>query len=336
MLDFFGSVRQWLPVPIGNGSIQPVRWLLLEANRLAVTGMLLGVTFVSILTVGTVWPFEVQRLLTETEAVQTVLNTFMRGIIILVSIVVSINSIVLSYDITPVGTQEDRIEGTLEFRRQLSEITDADESPTDPTSFLRLMADAIRERAESLEDVLEGADQEFGRDVEGYIQSITESADSLEASLGSAGSADFGVLWVGLEADYGSFINRSRRLASNYGDASDEATERFNDLIQALEVFATGQEYFKTLYYSREISELSLALLVISLPAILVTAVTILAINANLFPDVQLLGFPPFLTFVAATVTIALAPYLVLTSYMLRVATVAHRTAGTGPFKLRS
>ena len=76
-------------------------------------------------------------------------------------------------------------------------------------------------------------------------------------------------------------------------------------------------------------------LLVVSLPSILVTAIAILAINANLLPDIWLFGLPPLLTFVAAMFTVALAPFLTLTAYMLRVATVAQRTAGTGLFSLR-
>lgn len=81
---------------------------------------------------------------------------------------------------------------------------------------------------------------------------------------------------------------------------------------------------------------LSRTLLLVSLPAILVTATTILAINANLLPQVWIFGLSPLLTFVAAAFTAALAPFIILTSYMLRVATVSLRTTATGPFVLRS
>ena len=52
---------------------------------------------------GTIWTFEMSRILTETPAVQTILTSLLSGNILLVSIVVSINSIVLSHDITSVG-----------------------------------------------------------------------------------------------------------------------------------------------------------------------------------------------------------------------------------------
>ena len=81
---------------------------------------------------------------------------------------------------------------------------------------------------------------------------------------------------------------------------------------------------------------LSRTLLIISLPAILVTVVTILAINANILPQIWILGLSPLLTFVAAAFTIALAPFIILTAYMLRVATVTLRASDTEPFVLHS
>ena len=330
-------LRSWVPIPERGFRIYLVRWILLDANRYAVTGALLTVTFLTILTIGVIWPFEMQSLLTETQAVQTVLNTFLSGIILLVSIVVSINSIVLSYDITSLTSQEDRIQATAQFRRDLDEITEAEENPTDPIAFLQAMAESIRERATALETGLEDADREIVRDVEAYVDSVTDTADTLESSLDRSRGSEFRVLWLGFEADYGRFMNESRRLASRYDSTGTAvSTDRFDDLIEVLELFAVGREYFKTLYYSHEISELSRTLLIVSLPSILITASTILAINANLLPDVWIFGLPPLLTFVALAFTIALAPFIVLTAYMLRVATVARRTAGSGPFTLRS
>ena len=336
-LDTIRRWRSWFPVPSLDEGVNLRRWLLLDGDRYAVTGALLSVTFASILLIGTLWTFEMQRLLTETQAVQTVLTAFLSGIILLVSIVVSINSIVLSYDITHVSAQQDRIEGTMDFRREVGRLADGEESPSDPNAFLRVMAEVVRERAQALEDVAEGGEGEFATDVREYAESITDTAEDLERSLDSVGGGEFGVLWLGLETDYGSLINRSRRLTTSYEDQfSEDAEERFEELLRALELFATGREYFKTLYYGREISDLSRTLLVVSLPAIIVTASTVLAIAAQLLPDVWVFGLPPLLTFVAVVFTVALAPFVVLTAYMLRVATVARRTASAGPFVLRS
>lgn len=337
VIDEYRSWRSWLPIPTQGYRPNVGRWLLLDGNRYAVTGALLLVNFVTLLVVGTVWTFQLSRLLTETQAVQTVLTAFLSGIILLVSIVVSINSIVLSYDITHLSAQEDRIEGTMEFRREVGRLADADEDPSDPDSFLRVMAEVLDEQARSLADATRGSDEAFVRDVEEFVDSVTRTANRLEQSLDRVVGGQFEVLWLGLELDYGPLMNKSRRLTmSDSGHLDDEAEARLDELMRSLELFATGREYFKTLYYNREISQLSHTLLVVSLPSIIATATSILAIDAQLLPDVWLFGLPPLLTFVAGMFTVALAPFLVLTAFMLRVAKVSRRTAAAGPFVLRS
>jgi len=327
--------RRWVPVPTSDGGIQLGRWILLEGSRHAVTAVLLLVTFLATLGIGELWTFEMQRLLTETPAVQTVLNSFMGGIILLVSIVVSINSIVLSYDISHLSAQENQIEGTMQFQQEIGDLGNG--TPADPTSFLLTMAEAITETAQELEALVDAENEEFVTDVEEYVESIVSTAEHLDTSLERTTGGEFGVLWVGLETDYGPLLNRSQALVTEYDThLSDQARAQFEELMRVLKLFATGREYFKTLYYSGEVSELSRTLLLISLPSIIVTATTILAINAQLLPDLWLLGLPPLLTFVAIAFTVSLAPFIVLTAYMLRVATITRRAVARGPFVLQS
>jgi hypothetical protein len=333
--DTIQGWREWFPVPTAGGRPWIVRWVLLEANRNAVAGALLTGVFAALVAMGTIWTFEMQRLLTETPAVQTILNTLLSGIILLVSIVISINSIVLSYDITSIETQEERIEGIMEYRQQIGEMTDREVSPTDPASFLEVMGEVIHDRAEALKEVSDGTDEEVAEEIEEYIGEVTGTVERLGGSFESATGAEFGVLWLGLDVDYGDHLDRSRALKTSYGtDMSESFGDRLDELVQAFELFAIGKEYFKTLYYSNEVAQLSRTLLVVSLPAILFNAGAILAINAELFPQMGIPGISPLLLFVAITFTISLAPYLILTSYMLRLATVARRTASAGPFSL--
>ncbi|EMA70747.1 hypothetical protein C461_00622 [Halorubrum aidingense JCM 13560] len=306
--------------------------MLLEANRLAVTGALLTFVFVSFVLLGTVWTFEMQNLLTETSAVQTILNTLLSGMILLVSIVVSINSIVLSHDMSSVSNQEDRVEGASSFRRELSELSRPDENPSDPTSFLRVMSRTIRERAQRLDD--DGLDADGTEEIRTYASSVAEMADKLGAVENTDG-AEFAVLWKGMEFRYGAQMEQSRTLRSVHKSAgTDRLKDQLDHLTDALELFAIGKEYFKTLYYTQEVSKLSQTLLVITLPAILINASMILAINAQILPDVWVLGVPPLQLFVAAAFTVSLAPYVVLTAYMLRLSAVARLTSSAGIFSL--
>ena len=328
--------RAWFPIPVAGRGAQLRRWLFLEGNRYAVTVSPLLGYFITIIVIGTVWAFEIERLLTETTAIQNLLNTFLNGIILLVSIVVSINSIVLSYDISSMNSQQDRIEATVDFRRKLGQIGIGEETPTDMSSFLRVITDAIQERAQVLVDETKGTDGEFAVDVANYCESVVKMAEDLDKSLHRSGGGEFGMLWIGLETDYSLLMDQSQSVASKHQDDIDSDTEtQLEELLQILELFATGREYFKTLYYTREISKLSRTLLLVSLPAILITATAILAINANLLPNIWFFGLPPLLSFVAAAFTIALTPFLILTAYMLQLTTVALRTSAAGTFVLR-
>ena len=327
--------REWLPDPSGRRGVRLAQWVLLEGNRHAVTGALLTVTFIAILAIGTIWPFEMQQLLTETGAVQTILNTFLGGIILLVSIVVSINSFVLTYDIISVGAQEDRLRGTLDFRREIGNLTETEHSTLNPTSFLSMMIGVINQRANELTTVTEDLDGSDAEEISDHIETILQTIAYVEQSVDQTGGGEFSTLWLGLDLDIGPLMDRSRVLQLKYADElSDDSKEKFESLIRAFELITTGRHFFKTLYYRREFSMLSRTLLVISLPAILVTAVTILAINANILPQIWILGLSPLLTFVAAAFTIALAPFIILTAYMLRVATVTLRATDTEPFVL--
>ncbi|WP_144905576.1 hypothetical protein [Halobellus captivus] len=326
----FSKWRDWFPVPNWTTGFNLKRWVVLDADRLAVTGALLTVVFTTFMVISTFWTFQMQTLLTDTSTVQTILNTFLSGMILLVSIVVSINSIVLSHEITSVETQENRIQGAMKFRRTLGELTDDREKPSDPSSFLKAMSRIISARAQALTSDLDGVELEFAKDIDEYAASVSDAAEQL-GEVEETSGAEFAVLWKGIGFDYGSHIERSRTL----GSFNDASSERFDELIKAFELFAIGKEYFKTLYYTTEVSQLSRTLLVVALPAILLNASAIMAINGGVLPDGQILGIPSLQTFMAVAFTISIAPYLVLTAYMLRISTVARLTASGGIFSLK-
>ncbi len=327
--------RNWFPIPATGVRPKLIQWVLLDANRLAVTGALLTLVFATIMMTGRVWTLEMQVILTESSTVETLLETFLGGIILLVSIVVSINSIVLSQDITSIGSQEDRVRGVMEFRREIGNLTKSGEPPTDPAAFLDVMSSIISERARNLTDETDHLDDAVVEEIQDYADSVVEIVDEV-GEIDKSSGADLALLWMTFELDYGRHYNRSRSLrSSGETSLSQTADEPLDGLVEALQLFAIGRGYFKTLYYTKEVSRLSRTLLIFSLPAVLTTAIAILAISANLFPQVWVFGLPPLQSFVATMFTISLVPYIILTSYMLRLSTVAMRTATGGPFSLK-
>lgn len=330
LLRWLQQYRDWVPVPDADGRLRLRRWVLLEGSRMAVAGALLTFVYVALMSIGIIWPLEMQVLLTETSTVETVLVAFLSGIILLVSIVVSINSIVLSQDMTSVDEQEERIRGTGEFWQDVNDLTDTAESPSNLRSFLEVVTTVITENAEEVTRSADGLDPDLYEEVQEYADSVTGTVDHLHNLDGTRG-ADFALLWTALEVKYGPLLDRTHVLQSQVQESHPESyNDSLNSLLEGFQLFAVGREYFKTMYYTREVSRLSRVLLIISLPIIVVTASAILAISADLFPNWWVLGLPPLHSFVATTFTIALLPYIVLTSFMLRLSTVAKRTNTEG------
>lgn len=313
-----------------------VHWVLIGADRNLLTLLLEVAIFVVLVAAGTLRPFEMQTLLTETRGVQTLFNTLLSGIILLVSIVVSINSSVLSQQITSLGTQQERVEDTLEFRESLEAKSDAGVSPVRPRAFLGYILGTIGETATDLRGrVAESPDREFGAAATAYLDDVIERTDAVRGRLDEADGRPRDALFVGLEYDYSRRIFGARRLCNEYDDSlTDAEAEGFDELVNALQFFATGREYLKTLYIERELGTLSKTLLYVSLPAIVFVSYTLLAIDAGLFPTVTIPGVPRLLPYVSFAFVVALSPFIVLTSYVVRVVAVSERSLAAGPLVL--
>jgi hypothetical protein len=135
--------------------------------------------------------------------------------------------------------------------------------------------------------------------------------------------------------DYSWQVYALRRLKLEHGDElSGDSLEQTDELLSVLKYFSIGREYFKTLYFKRELANLSRALLAISFPAIIVLSFTLLAIKAGLVPELSVLGIPSIVPVVGLAYVIGLAPYTLFSAYVLRSATIANRTLAAGPFIL--
>lgn len=84
---------------------RPIRWLLLTGSRRSPTLLLSVLVLGVLLAVGTVWEIEMERLVNETRAVQSLFNTLLGGIILFVSVVLSINIAVLAQELGPLQTK---------------------------------------------------------------------------------------------------------------------------------------------------------------------------------------------------------------------------------------
>ncbi|WP_458187467.1 hypothetical protein [Haladaptatus sp. NG-WS-4] len=313
------------------------QWFLLRGARTSVSVFLLASVLVFMLTLSSIRPIDMRTLLSETNTVQSMFNTLLSGIILLVSIVVSINSIVFSQEITDIENQRERIDASLRYRDRIEEFMDSDVSPARPAEFLRAILHVINQQTTALANIAaKSDDDEFRREAEAFSDWVTADAERTAETLSNAEFGTFRVLLTGLYYDYSRHLNAARRFKRKYGHSlADDEREAINDLVDTLKFFATGREYFKSLYYKRELARLSSRLLYVSLPTIVFSSYVLLALDTNIFPETSAFGVSPLLLFVSISYTVALAPYIILTSYVIRAVTVTLNTLAAGPFILQ-
>lgn len=315
-----------------------IRWVLLYGDRRVLALITILVILSTLLVVGTVWEFEMERLVTETRAVQTLFNTLLGGIILFVSVVLSINTAALAQEFAPLQVKLARIEDSIEFQIELEELVDEGVSPAGLQPFLEYVIGAIHAETESLRTSEDSTGDERARaDLLAFVDELDTQLSLIKNRIGRTNPQVSIVLLSTLDYSYARHINVTRRLKSVHGD---ELTESDHDslakLLQVLTILASGREYFTTLYFKRELRNLSSSLLVLSLPVIVFTAYVLLAIDAGLFPRTTLLGLGSRLLYVNLAFVIALSPYVLLSSYMLRILTVSKHSLESTVFTLDS
>ncbi|WP_254864475.1 hypothetical protein [Halovivax gelatinilyticus] len=310
-----------------------VRWILFDGDRERVAGALLGFVFGLLLVMGGLWPIEYQELLTETDTVQMVFNTFLSGTILLVSIVVSIAAVGISQELTSLSDQSERVDTIMEFQSDIEEREIVEVSPARPGQFMAVVLRALKDQASELQSPDGTKDASYREEVDRLQEDIQENAEEVLTTLSRVENGSTDELLTGLSYDSSWQLYQSRRILVKYGDELTEDERACIAEIQAtLRKLMVSREYFKTLYYKLELSDLSRTLLFVSLPIIVFITYVLLALDAGVFPDLAFFGYTPLSVFISLAYTIALAPYAVLTSYVLRAATVTKRTPEEGPF----
>lgn len=324
-----------------RGSVEPhrresflKRWFLFEGNRMHVAGLLLVSVFVVLLLLGAIWPVGYVNLIAETTEVQTIFNTLLGGVILLVSIVVAVASIGITQEITSLGDQSERVAMSLDYREEIEHRHATETSPGRPGQIIVALVRTIQRESHALETIAsEHPDAAFVDEIEALTADIDANIGELLTTLKHAKAGDTSELLVGLDYDCSWQLHQAFRLRQTCGDElSEDELATLDNLITTLQEFMTGREYFKTLYYKREFSNLSTMLLVVSLPVIIFVTYVLLALNSGIFPEMTVAGVSPLAIFISFAYTVALAPYIVLTAYVLRAASITKRTPAIGPF----
>ena len=312
-------------------------WLLLDADRRVIAAIPLGLVFVSLVLLGVLDPAPLSRAIDTSDPIETVFQGFLTAIITGVTLVVTINQLVLSQELGAVDDQRERMAGAMEFREDVEATIEAPIVPPEPSSFLRAIVEVTGTRANALEDaVSESRDEQFIERTENYVDSLAGNAEAVGNKLDGAQFGTFDVLFAALDYNYSWKIYEARRLRNEHEQSLTDATDdAFEGLIEVLEFFGPAREHFKTLYFEWELIDLSRAMLYSAVPALVVILGGIpYADNPGSIPGTTF-GVENVVWVASAASTVALLPFVLLLSFVLRIATVAKRTLSIGPFILR-
>lgn len=309
------------------------RWVLVSGNRWLVSAIVLFVVGFGLVVLGSIWTDELLTMLTETQVVRTVFITLLSGIILLVSIAVSINSIVLSQEITALGDQRERVEDTFAFRDAVQEHTRPEVSPARPAVFLRTIFEAIRSNAEELAEDVPADSTPLHDQVVALRDDVVAQLDVVEDDLRAGQFGTSEVLTAGIRYDYSHQVRAASHIRREHENVlTDEQDRRLDELLTVLKYFTIGREYFKTLYFKREMANLSRGLLALAFPAVVFLSYAIVTLEAGLIPDLSAFGVPAIVLFVGVTYVVGLAPYTLFSAYVFRTATISLETLSAGPF----
>lgn len=297
-------------------------WVALSGDRRIVAGLLLAVGFAQTVAIGFVIRTPQSAALASENTAIALTSALLSGTLLLFSIVVSINSLYVSQQQNQLSQQFGRIQGVVEFRRQLEDVIGADHVPAQPEKLLRILSGDILERAQYVENEIHTADIDFRRDLDSYVTSLSEETGAMNRSLRSA-TDTLDILLAMMDYNHDRQISDLRRLQAEYGDELDDGvSESIEEMLRLLQYFAAAREYFKTIYTRREFARLSRDLTLTTIPAIAIVA-TFLHFLTEL-PDVDILT--------TSVVAVAFAPFVLVSTYILRVAVISKRTQAAGQF----
>ena len=308
-----------------DGTTTPMRWLLLTGNRLTVSvAMLLGVggLFVA------AGLFELATVTTPNR-VMWYLNGTVNGLLTLVPISVGVNQIVLSHEFGSVKDLYDRRKEVGEFRKRVEDRTDTTISSPQADAFFETLLTGVSETATSFRREAERRGDDPDDEMERYARTVVEEADRAREQLAGTNHTMLDTLLIMLDYDDSLQYYETRRLRSAPDDLPDDLEAKLDELVELFDEIDAARQYIKTVVVERQLARLSRMLVYTGLPAVAVAALGIFT-----YRDVAGLALSHgALVAVAGTlVALTLTPLAILSAYILRVATIARRTAAFGPF----
>ncbi|MFB6273194.1 MAG: hypothetical protein ABEL51_09910, partial [Salinibacter sp.] len=178
-------------------------WLLLNANRFLVAAGILGFIFILLVGLGQLHPAGMPVLFADGDLLETLFQGLLGSIITGVTLVLTLSQLVLSQEQGPVGDQRKRMQGAIDFRRDVETLIGEPVSPVQPSAFLRSIVKLTKRRAEAVEEALATVDGEgLNRQIGKFVENVKRNANAVRSNLEGSRFGEFDVVFSALNYNY--------------------------------------------------------------------------------------------------------------------------------------
>ena len=302
-----------------------VEWILLDGNRHVVAFAVLVLAFAALALIELAGDIAAGQ----NGPLYYLLSSLLGGNITLITVVVSINQLLLGREFKAPGELEAEIQNVIDYRNGVEQTADSI-APVEPLGFLRILFENTEMEARELRTNAERYDSDAFDEVDTLASSLIDHVDTVTSLLSNENDGTFDVLSTTLTTNYARQINFARRIRHTYGtDLSGPTRQTLDNLIDHLQRIDIARQYFKSVYLQQELSSLSRRLFYAGIPAEIVTAAALLSLSEPMGATVLTRHVPAMMLVV---VTIGFLPLALLFAYILRIATVTQRTTAIIPF----
>lgn len=258
-------------------------------------------------------------------------NGLVNGLLSLVTIILTINQLILSRQF---GSPEDlyeRLEKRIQFRKEVEDSTGSVIASSLPGEFTNHLFQALRGSAVELQNVYERRDHSdrLSKILDQYTNTIFGQTDRVLDTLQSEPFEMTGVLELLSYDDSWQFYTTRRLQLIHHEELSDREREILEDIREILKQIDTARQYFETLYLQRELAQLSRQVVYVGILSIIVASSVIMVYKNDWNVT---LSYPWYAVILSVTFGLTIFPVAILFSHALRLATVTRRTVVFGPF----
>ena len=305
-----------------------MNWLLLDGNRLVIAGIIVLVSLLVVL--GLLWSFGTASLRPDSP-VYFLFSSLLTGDLTLLTVVLSINQLVLSRELGAPGSLQTRIDETLDYRSDVEAVAESAESPSSLPDFLRFLHENVVSRAQALDETAgELDDDRLQRRLRSLSESLREDARAVNQTLDRESTGAFGIISATVETSHSSQLHEIGRIRTERDDTvSGDLSDALGNLRGLLLQIDVARRYFRTVYVQKELAYLSRILLYVGVPAIIGSGITLILYNTAIATTVPTVLF---LSIAVVAFTVGITPLAVLFPFILRLAWVAQRTTTIAPF----